>query len=137
MSKTQRSFLILFIVSLAASAGPVSSLVSAYKNDYYWTHMKMKLPLSAGDNYFQIYIQGQRLQNILNRGELFLNKNQEIKRLVPEDFAVRLNKIHELTRWSLVSAVFFLTAGLIFLALFLITLWGKWPPKPSAPEPLG
>jgi len=137
MSKTPRSFLILFIVSLTASAGPVTSLVSAYKNDYYWTHMKMKLPLSAGDNYFQIYIQGQRLQNILSRGELFLNNNQEIKRLVPDDFAVRLNKVHELTRWSLVSTVFFLTAGLIFSALFLITLRRKGPPNPSAIEPPG
>jgi len=137
MSTHSRSFLILFIISFMVSAGPVSQLVSAYKNDYYWTHMQMKLPLSAGDDYFQIYIQGQRLQKILERGILYLKNGQEVKSLSPADFAVRLNKIHELTRWSLVSVTFFLTAGLIFLVLFLITFRRKASPGPTSSGPIG
>jgi len=124
MKTARRVMLIIGLISLLASTGPLCKVYSAYKNDYYWTHINMKLPLSAGDSSFELYIKGERLQNLLKNRELRISKGGENIPISSDDFALRLNRIHEFTRWSLVSGTALLTIGLVLLIISLISL--KW-----------
>jgi hypothetical protein len=121
MRTPRKTFLILCAVSLSLSLGPVLRLVSAYRNDTYWTHAAMRLPLSEGARHVEIYVRGVLLQKALRQRKLLWNPGTGPEPVSDSDVSIRLNRIYEFTRWDMVLASCFGTSGLLFLGLFLFS----------------
>lgn len=122
MTSEARAYLIALIVCLAASALPLSQLYESATKKFYWTHADMKLPLEAGKEHFEIYVGNQLLQSCLDRGLLAIREENRVAPLTKDDFSIRLNRRCEFSTVPLVLASASVTASLMFLVLFVLSI---------------
>jgi len=131
MTVHRKSAFILCILSFSVALGPLSKIYLARNANHYWTNITMKEDLSAGSNYFEMYLTGERLEEVLRDGRLFIVKDGESIQLVEQDIALRLNRYLEATRYDLLYSGILLTIGLISLGFLISTFFNR---SRAAPE---
>lgn len=101
------------ILFLFLGMAPLARVLEAQHNDWYWTHQDMKLSLSESTQHIEIYIDNQRIENVLKLESLLLKNSDRLRPLNANDFKVRINKRYELTFTDAVYAAALISAGTV------------------------
>lgn len=88
-------------------------VIEAYRENWYWTNHDMRLSLTAGRDFAEIFVMNQPLEELLINGALRMTNAGSERPLSTIDVSLRVNRLYELTLWDTVLAAFFLSSGLI------------------------
>jgi hypothetical protein len=123
MGSEARAYFLLLLLTVTASAMPLSQLYEAYCKDFYWTNVNMKLPYDAGKNYFEMYVRNESLKRCLEKKRLGLIEGNSTTPLTAGDLSIRLNRKCEMTVTPIVFSTASVTAAMIFSAMFFRSVW--------------
>ncbi|WDN89751.1 hypothetical protein BuS5_02719 [Desulfosarcina sp. BuS5] len=97
---------IIGVLVVGANFGIQYGRIAWGNKDMWWTPKSMALPLSTTRHNFELFVNGDLLQEHLDRGSLSATDEQGKRyELVPEDIKVRFNNWHKVKSAMLHTAV--------------------------------
>jgi len=115
MRNVRLTFIILAMVFASFGVVQFGRALEDFRRDYFWTPTKHQESLEKGKDSFEIYVRGESLNRRLQAGELALKNGESWSPLQEREVTIRLNHIHEVTRFPLLLGVGLLSAALAWV----------------------